>query len=67
MQQTLECQRVVDEYRSMADEGREMIALESNLYKTDLVINHHIMQTIDTDISWYEKTFWAILMELRRI
>ena len=39
MQQILECQRVVDEYRSMADEEREMIPLELNLYKTDPVIN----------------------------
>ena len=67
MQQILEHQRVVDEYRSMADEEREMIPLESNLYKTDLVINQHIMQMIDTDISWYEKTFGAILMELWKI
>ena len=67
MQQIIEHQRVVDEYRSMADEEKEMIPLESNLYKTDLVINQHIMQMIDTDISWYEKTFRAILMELRKI
>ena len=67
MQQILECQRVVDESRSMVDEEREMIPLESSLYKTDLVINQHIMQMIDTDISWYEKTFGAILMELWKI
>ena len=59
MQQILECQRVVDEYRS--------IPLESNLHKNDLVINQHIMQMIDTDIFWYRKTFRAILMELRKI
>ena len=67
MQQILECQRVVNEYRSMAAEEREMIPLESNLYKNDLVINQHIMQMIDTDISWYKKTFRAILMELWKI
>ena len=67
MRQILECQRVVDKYRSMANEEREMILLESNLYKTDLVINQHIMQMIDTDISWYEKTFGAISMELWKI
>ena len=67
MQQILECQTVVDEYRSMADGEREMIPLESNLYKNDPVINQHIMQMIDTDIFWYEKTFRAILMELRKI
>ena len=61
MQQILEHQRVVNEYRSLANEERDTIPLESTLYKTDLVINQHIMQMIDTDISWYEKTFGAIL------
>ena len=51
----LGCQRVVDKHRSLADEERDMIPLESNLYKSDLVINQHIMQMVDTDISWYEK------------
>ena len=51
----------------MADGGREMIPLESDQYKNDLVINQHIMQMIDTDIFWYGKTFRAILMELWKI
>ena len=51
----------------MMDEGREMIPLESDLHKSDLVINQHIMQMIDTDIFWYRETFKAILMELRKI
>ena len=34
----------------MADGGREMIPLELDQYKNDLVINQHIMQMIDTDI-----------------
>ena len=67
MQQILEHQRVVDEYRSMADGEREMIPLESNQYKSDPVINQHIMQMINTDIFWYEKTFRANLMELQKI
>ena len=67
MQQILEHQRVVDEYRSMANEERETILLELNLYKTDPVINQYIMQMIDTDISWYERTFGSILMELQKI
>ena len=50
MQQILECQRVVDEYRSMADGESKMILLELNLYKNDLVINQHIIQMISTDI-----------------
>ena len=63
MHEILEHQRVVDEYRSMADGERDMIPLELNQYKNDPVINQHIMQMIDTDIFWYEKTFRAILME----
>ena len=51
----------------MANWEREMIPLELNQYKNDLVINQHIMQMIDTDIFWYEKTFRAILMELQKI
>ena len=67
MHEILECQRVVDEYRSMADGERDMIPLESDQYKNDPVINQHIMQMIDTDIFWYGKTFRAILMELQKI
>ena len=67
MHEILECQRVVDEYRSMANGERDMIPLESNQYKNDPVINQHIMQMINTDIFWYGKTFRAILMELRKI
>ena len=57
---------MVDKYRSMADGEREMILLESDQYKNDLVINQHIMKMINTDTFWYEKTFRAILMELRK-
>ena len=51
----------------MMDSGREMIPLESDLYKSDSVINQHIMQMIDTDIFWYRETFKEVLMELRKI
>ena len=67
MHKISECQRVVDEYQSMANGGREMIPLESDKYKSDLVINQYIMQMIDTDIYWYGQTFRAILMELQKI
>ena len=67
MHKILEHQRVVDKYRSMADGERDMIPLESDQYKNDPVINQHIMQMIDADIFWYEKTFRAILMELWKI
>ena len=60
-------QRVIDEYRSMMEEGREMIPLDSDLHKSDPVINQHIMQMIDTDIFWYGETFKEVLTELRKI
>ena len=63
----LERQRVVDEYRFMADEGRELIPLESNLHRSDPVIIQHTMQMIDTDIHWHEQTFRDIIMELWKL
>ena len=54
MQQILEHQTVLDKYRSLADKERNITLLESSLYKTDPVINQHIMQMINTDILWYE-------------
>ena len=57
MHEISEQQRVIDEYQSMMDEGREMIPLESDLHKSDPVINQHIMQMIDTDIFWNGETF----------
>ena len=67
MHEISECQRVIDEYRSMMDEGRGMIPLDSDLHKSDLGINQHIMQMIDTDIFWYGETFKQFLTELRQI
>ena len=67
MHEISECLRVVDEYRFMADRGREMIPLESDKHKSDPVVNQHILQMIDTNIHWYEQTFREILMELRKI
>ena len=67
MNEISECQQVVDKYRSMADGGRDMIPLESDEYKSDLVVNQHMMQMIDTDIHWYEQTFREIITELWKI
>ena len=66
MHEILEHQQVVNEYRYMADGEKDMILLESNQYKNDLVINQHSIQMIDTDIFWYRKTFRAILVELQK-
>ena len=57
MHEILEHQRVVDEYKSITDGERNMIPLESDQYKNDPVINQHIMQMIDANISCYGKMF----------
>ena len=67
MNEISEHQRVVDEYRFMADEGREMIPLESDKYKSDPVVIQHMMQMINTNIHWHEQTFREIIMELWKI
>ena len=67
MNEILERQRVVDEYRLMADEGRVLIPLESDMHRHDPVIIQHTMQMIDTDIHWHEQTFRDIIMELRKL
>ena len=51
----------------MMDEERELIPLDSDLHKSDPVINQHIMQMIDTDIFWYGETFKEVITELRKI
>ena len=67
MNEISERQQVVDEYRSMDLGGREMIPLESAIYRSDLVVNQHTMQMINTDIHWYEQTFRDVITELREI
>ena len=44
-----------------------MIPLESAEYRSDLVVNQHTMQMIDTDIHWYEQTFREVITELQKI
>ena len=67
MNEISERQQVVDEYRSMDLGGREMIPLESAIYRSDLEVNQHTMQMINTDIHWYEQTFRDVITELREI
>ena len=67
MNEILERQHVVDDYRLMADEGRELIPLESDMHRRDPVIIQHTMQMIDTDIYLHEQTFRNIIMELRKL
>ena len=67
MNEILEHQRVVDEYRLMADKGRELIPLESDMHRRDPVVIQHTMQMINTNIHWHEQTFRDIIMELRKL
>ena len=67
MNEILERQRVVGKYRLMADEGRELIPLESDMHRRDPVIIQHTMQMIDTQIHWHKQTFGDIIMELRKL
>ena len=60
MQQIIEQQKVVDEYRSMMMEGIGLTPLESNLHKNDPVIISQIMQMIEADNFWHIKTLnWS--------
>ena len=65
--ENLERQRMVNEYRIRADEGRDLIALESDLHRSDPAIIQHTMQMIDTNIHWHEQTFRDIIMELWKL
>ena len=66
MQQIIERQKVVDEYRSMMMERMGLIPLELNLHKNDLVVISQTIQMIEVDNIWHLKTFEVVLTELRR-
>ena len=66
MHQIIEQQKVVNEYRSMMMEGMGLTPLESNLHKYYPVIISQIMQMIEADNFWYQKTFNAVLTNLWR-
>ena len=48
----------------MTMEGMDLTPLESNLHKYDLVIISQIIQMIETDTFWYNKTFESVLSNL---
>ena len=66
MQQILERQKVVNEYRSMTMEGMGLTPIESNLHKNIPVVISQIIQMIEVDNFWNLKTFEAVLTDLRR-
>ena len=48
----------------MTMEGMDLIPLESNLHKYDLVIISQIINMIKTDYVWHHKTFESVLSDL---
>ena len=63
----IERQRVVNEYKNMMMEGMNLIPLESNLHKYDLVIISQIINMIKTDNFWHCKTFESVMSDLRNM
>ena len=63
MQQIMERQKVVDEYRSMMMEGMGLIL---NSYKSDPVVISHTIQMIEVDNFWHLKTSGVVLTDLQR-
>ena len=63
----MEQQRVVDKYRNMKMEGMDLIPLESNLHKFNLVIISQIINMIELDNFWHRKMFESVMSNLRNI
>ena len=66
MQQIMERQNVVNEYRSMMVERIDLTPLDLNSYESDLVVISHIIRMIEEDNFWHHKTFEAVLADLWR-
>ena len=66
LQQIIEQQKVVNKYRSMMMEGMGLTPLELNLHKYDPVGISQIMQMVEADNFWHQKTFKAVLTNLWR-
>ena len=67
MHQIMERQRVVDEYRNRTMERMDLIPLESNLHKFNLVIISQIINMIESDNFWHCKTFESVMGNLRNM
>ena len=64
MDQMMERQRVIDEYRNMTMEGMDLIPLESNLYRNHPVIISQIINMIEMDNFWHYRTFESVMSDL---
>ena len=67
MHRIMERQRVVNEYRNMTMEGMNLIPLESNLHKYDLVIISQIINMIEADNFWHHKMFESVMSDLQNM
>ena len=67
MHQIIEHHRVVNEYRKMMMEGMNLIPLESNIHKYDLVIMSQIKNMIKADNVWNRKTFESVMSDLQNM
>ena len=67
MHQIMEKQRVVVEYRNITIEGMNLIPLESNLHKFNLVIISQIINMIKWDKFWHRMTFESVMSDLRNM
>ena len=65
MQEIIERQKVVDEYRSMMMERIGLTSLESTLHRNDLVVISQIIQMIEVDNFGHLKTFEVVLTDLQ--
>ena len=66
MQQIIERQKVVNEYRNMTMEEMGLIPLELNLHRNDPIIISQIIQMIEVDNFLCLKPFEAVLTDLQR-
>ena len=51
----------------MTMEGMDLIPLESNLHKLNLVIISQIINMIESDIFWHRKTFESVVSDLQNM
>ena len=66
VQQIIDRQKVVSEYRSLAMEEMGLTLLEATLHKYDQVDISQIMQMIEADNFWPQKTFEVVSTDLPR-
>ena len=67
MNQIMERQKVIDEYRNMTMDGLDLIPLESDLHRYHPVIISQIINMIESDNFCHHKTFESVKSDLRNM